>query len=71
VELPGPDWFFGEGPGGVIVSGAREGLERLGAKVLGEVAGETLEISSSAATLAMPVELARTAFTSAIPDLFQ
>jgi phosphoribosylformylglycinamidine synthase len=57
--------LFGEGPGGVVVAGPREALEALeGAIVIGEVAGDALEIDG---VLSVPVGELRTAYEDAIP----
>ncbi|MEX2253009.1 MAG: phosphoribosylformylglycinamidine synthase subunit PurL, partial [Thermoleophilaceae bacterium] len=67
--------LFGEGPGGVVVSGPPEGLAELEATAgavgftrLGETAGDTLELVAGGASLSVSVEDARTAYESAIPD---
>ena len=66
---------FGEGPGGIVVSGPREGLLELSAKAagvgflaLGEVGGEHLRISAAAARLDLSVDDAGRIFDSALPD---
>jgi phosphoribosylformylglycinamidine synthase subunit PurL len=57
--------LFGEGPGGVIVAGPREGVEALeGAIVIGEVGGDALDIEG---VLSVPVSELRTAYEDAIP----
>ena len=62
--------LFGEGPGGVVLAGPREALERLqGATVIGEVAGDLLEFASPAGSLRIEVERAREVYERAIPDL--
>jgi phosphoribosylformylglycinamidine synthase II len=62
--------LFGEGPGGVVLGGPREVLERLpGATVIGEVAGDLLELASPAGSLRIEVERAREVYERAIPDL--
>jgi len=56
---------FGEGPGGVVVAGPREAVEALeGAIVIGEVAGDALDIEG---VLTVPVGELRTAYEDAIP----
>jgi len=69
--------LFGEGPGGIVVSGPPEAIaaldERaLGTRVrhLGTVGGEALIVEGGGATLAVPVAEARHAFTHGIPDVF-
>jgi phosphoribosylformylglycinamidine synthase len=76
--------FFGEGPGGVIVSGPVESIEQLreraagiGFLALGTVGGELLEVrkrwpdrTDSAASLAIPVVDLATAFEAGIPAKF-
>jgi phosphoribosylformylglycinamidine synthase II len=62
--------LFGEGPGGVVLAGPREAFERLtGATVIGEVAGDLLELASPAGSLRIEVERAREVYERAIPDL--
>jgi phosphoribosylformylglycinamidine synthase len=62
--------LFGEGPGGVVLAGPRDALERLpGATVIGEVAGDQLEFASPAGSLRIEVERAREVYERAIPDL--
>jgi phosphoribosylformylglycinamidine synthase len=57
--------LFGEGPGGVIVAGPPAVVEALeGAVVIGEVAGETLEIEGA---LSVPVSELRAAYEGTIP----
>jgi phosphoribosylformylglycinamidine synthase subunit PurL len=69
VEIDARDEaLFGEGPGGVIVSGPREHLESLpGARVIGETAGQALDI---AGLLSVPVERLSGAYEGAIPAAF-
>jgi len=73
---PHMGWLFGEGPGGVIVSGAPESLQRLAAEAgdvpvlsLGEVGGDALVMAAGAARLSIPVEDLKTAHSQGIPDL--
>jgi phosphoribosylformylglycinamidine synthase len=75
VELPDA---FGEGPGGVVVSGPPGAIRQLegmaadaGFLRLGEVGGDRLVASGSAATLSLPVVDLATAFESGIPAAFQ
>lgn len=64
--------LFGEGPGGVVVSGPAEALDALGGEVrrIGRVGGEALSIQVAAATLSVLVEAARSAYERGIPDHF-
>ncbi len=68
--------LFGEGPGGVVVSGRPEAVaslaERSGAvavRRLGVVGGGALEIATAAGSLSVPVEELRAAHERGIPDL--
>jgi phosphoribosylformylglycinamidine synthase II len=70
--------LFGEGPGGFVVSGPPNALEELAAEAgatpfvrLGEVGGDRLELTASAARLTVPVEALRTAHEQALPRLLQ
>jgi phosphoribosylformylglycinamidine synthase len=74
VELPD---LFGEGPGGVVVSGPLASIDKLaetaaehGFLRLGEVGGDRLVASASAATLSVPVVDLATAFETGIPAQF-
>ncbi|MBX5468422.1 MAG: phosphoribosylformylglycinamidine synthase subunit PurL [Thermoleophilaceae bacterium] len=70
--------LFGEGPGGVIVSGPPEAIDEL-ARIagavpflrLGEVGGDALEIDVGAATLSLRVDEARSLYEGGLPDLLQ
>jgi hypothetical protein len=69
--------LFGEGVGGVIISGPLETIEGLAREatsetliLLGEVAGDSLELTAGVATLSVPVEEARTAYERGLPDRF-
>jgi phosphoribosylformylglycinamidine synthase len=69
--------LFGEGPGGVIVSGPLEAIEGLaenagadGVIRLGEVGGDALEIAAGTATLSVSVGEAKSAYEHGIPDRF-
>ena len=67
IHLPAAEdvALFGEGPGGVVVSGPREALESLpGAVVIGEVRGQALEIAGA---LRVPVDRLREVYEGAIP----
>jgi phosphoribosylformylglycinamidine synthase len=80
ARLPGGDpdaALFGEGVGGVIVSGPLETIEGLAEEagsesliLLGEVAGDSLELTAGVATLTLPVEEARAAHERGLPDRF-
>jgi phosphoribosylformylglycinamidine synthase len=74
VELRSPELLFGEGPGGVVVSGPPESIDRLaetaaesGFLRLGEVGGELLVASAPAASLSVPVAQLVSTFESGIP----
>jgi phosphoribosylformylglycinamidine synthase len=69
--------LFGEGVGGVLVSGPLETIEGLAEEanaetliLLGEVEGESLELTAGVATLSLPVEEARAAHERGLPDRF-
>jgi phosphoribosylformylglycinamidine synthase subunit PurL len=67
IELPVADEaaLFGEGPGGAVIAGPRTAVEALpGAVVIGEVAGDSLEIAGA---LSQPVERLRSVYEGAIP----
>jgi phosphoribosylformylglycinamidine synthase len=68
--------LFGEAPGGVIVSGSLEAIEGLAEQAgpdgllrIGEVGGESLELTVGVARLSLSVEEARSAFDWGLPDL--
>jgi phosphoribosylformylglycinamidine synthase len=74
VELPD---LFGEGPGGVIVSGPLASIDKLaetasehGFLRLGEVGGDRLVASGSTARLSVPVVDLATAYETGIPAKF-
>jgi phosphoribosylformylglycinamidine synthase len=74
VELPD---LFGEGPGGVVVSGPPASIDKLAESAaehgflrLGEVGGDRLVASGPAATLSVPVVDLATAFETGIPAKF-
>ncbi|HEY3434546.1 MAG TPA: phosphoribosylformylglycinamidine synthase subunit PurL [Solirubrobacterales bacterium] len=56
--------LFGEGAGGFLVSGDRATLESLGAALLGEVGGETVEIAAGDRSLDVPLADAERAWRS-------
>jgi phosphoribosylformylglycinamidine synthase len=67
--------LFGEGPGGVVVSGRRDALMELsrnassvGFLALGTVGGDDLRLTAGAATIELSIEDARRAFDSAIGE---
>jgi phosphoribosylformylglycinamidine synthase len=69
--------LFGEGPGGVVVSGTLEAIEGLAENSgadwllrLGEVGGEALELTVGIARLSLPVEEAKTAYERELPGRF-
>jgi phosphoribosylformylglycinamidine synthase subunit PurL len=60
--------LFGEGPGGAVIAGPREAVEAVpGARVIGSVGGDSLEIDD---TLSLPLGALRDAYQSAIPAAF-
>jgi phosphoribosylformylglycinamidine synthase len=68
--------LFGEGPGGVVVSGSVAAIDELASEAgevpvvkLGETGGDGLVIAAGAATLSVPVEDLKMAYEQAIPDL--
>jgi phosphoribosylformylglycinamidine synthase len=68
--------LFGEGPGGVLVSGPAEAIGRIEqdagqvpVKRIGTVGGDALVIAASGARLSLPVEDLKTAYEQGIPDL--
>jgi phosphoribosylformylglycinamidine synthase len=69
--------LFGEGPGGVLVSGTLKAIERIAESAgpgclvrLGEVGGDALELTAGVATLSLPVEEAKTAYERGLPGRF-
>jgi phosphoribosylformylglycinamidine synthase len=68
--------MFGEGPGGFVVSGTPEALDELAAEArevpfvrVGEVGGDRLDLTASAARLSLPIEALKSAYEQALPDL--
>lgn len=58
------DALFGEGPGGFLFSGDREVLESLGAILLGEVGGTTIEVAAGDRSLTVDLATAGGAWRS-------
>jgi hypothetical protein len=60
--------LFGEGPGGALIAGPAEAVRAVpGARVIGEVGGDSLEIAGA---LRLPVADLRDAYEGAIPAAF-
>jgi phosphoribosylformylglycinamidine synthase subunit PurL len=60
--------LFGEGPGGVVIAGPAEAVKRVpGARVIGAVGGEALEIVGA---FSLPLERLRSVYEGAIPAAF-
>jgi phosphoribosylformylglycinamidine synthase len=77
VKLESEDLLFGEGPGGVVVSGPPEAMDQLAERAaesgflwLGQVGGDRLVAAVSDASLSIRVERLTTAFESGIPAKF-
>jgi phosphoribosylformylglycinamidine synthase len=58
------DALFGEGPGGFLLSGEREVLESLGATLIGEVGGTTIEVAAGDRSFTVGVGTAESAWLS-------
>jgi phosphoribosylformylglycinamidine synthase len=56
--------LFGEGPGGFVLSGERTELEALGARVIGEVGGTTIELAAGDRSLVVGLTDATEAWRS-------
>jgi phosphoribosylformylglycinamidine synthase subunit PurL len=68
VGTPTDELLFGEGPGGAIIAGPTEAVKGVpGARVIGEVGGDTLDIAGA---LRLPVADLRSAYEGAIPAAF-
>jgi phosphoribosylformylglycinamidine synthase subunit PurL len=70
LTLPSSDEgaLFGEGPGGAVIAGPPEAVRDVpGARVIGEVGGDSLEIAGA---LRLPVAELREAYEGAIPRAF-
>jgi phosphoribosylformylglycinamidine synthase len=68
--------MFGEGPGGFVVSAEPAALDALAAEAgdvpfvrIGDVGGDRLELTASAARLSAPVDALETAYEQGIPGL--
>jgi phosphoribosylformylglycinamidine synthase subunit PurL len=60
--------LFGEGPGGVVIAGPTEAVSAVpGARVIGSVGGDSLEIAGA---VSVPVERLREVYEGAIPGAF-
>jgi phosphoribosylformylglycinamidine synthase len=59
--------LFGEGPGGFVVSGAPEALERLGGRIVGSVGGEALELTSGGSSFSVELDELRAAHAGLAP----
>jgi phosphoribosylformylglycinamidine synthase II len=70
VELPSTDEaaLFGEGPGGAVIAGPPEAVRAVpGARVIGEVGGDALDMAGA---FRLPVAELRSAYEGAIPAVF-
>jgi phosphoribosylformylglycinamidine synthase II len=56
--------LFGEGPGGFLISGDRETLSSLGATLIGETGGDTIEVAAGDRSLTLSVSGAEGAWLS-------
>jgi phosphoribosylformylglycinamidine synthase len=56
--------LFGEGPGGFLLSGAREALDALGATHIGEVGSTTIEIAAGDRSLTVGLDAIESAWRS-------
>jgi len=56
--------LFGEGPGGFLLSGDREALEEIGATLLGETGGGTIEVAAGDRSFSVPLADASSAWQS-------
>jgi phosphoribosylformylglycinamidine synthase len=56
--------LFGEGPGGFLLSGDREALNALGATLIGEVGGSTIEVAAGDRSFTVDVGTAESAWLS-------
>ena len=78
VELDDGFPLFEEGPGGVLLAGPREDIEKLeealhphGFRVIGETGGSRLDITAGVATLSVPVAAAQEAHGGSLPSRFE
>jgi phosphoribosylformylglycinamidine synthase II len=66
--VPADALLFGEGPGGAVIAGPPEAVREVpGARVIGEVGGDSLDIAGA---LRVPVAALREAYEGAIPRAF-
>jgi len=56
--------LFGEGPGGFLLSGSREALESLGATLIGETGGTTIEVAAGDRSFTVDLGAAESAWHS-------
>jgi phosphoribosylformylglycinamidine synthase len=56
--------LFGEGSGGFLISGDRAGLEALGATLIGEVGGDSIELAAGDRSLTVGLGVAESAWRS-------
>jgi phosphoribosylformylglycinamidine synthase II len=56
--------LFGEGPGGFLLSGEREALDALGATLIGEVGGSTIEVAAGDRSFTVGIGTAESAWLS-------
>jgi phosphoribosylformylglycinamidine synthase len=56
--------LFGEGTGGFLLSGVREALDALGATLIGEVGGSTIEVAAGDRSFTVGVDTAETTWLS-------
>jgi phosphoribosylformylglycinamidine synthase subunit PurL len=59
--------LFGEGSGGFVLSGNRGSLEALGALVIGEVGGKTVEVDAGELSLSTPLATTEKSWRSLVP----
>jgi phosphoribosylformylglycinamidine synthase len=78
VELEEGFPLFGEGPGGVLLAGPRDGIEALeetlqahGFHIIGETGGDRIDITAGIATLSVPVAVAQDAHDGSLPSRFE
>jgi phosphoribosylformylglycinamidine synthase II len=78
AEIDAETALFGEGPGGIVVSGPREALMELskeaagiGFLALGSLGGRDIRVTAGAATIELSVEEARRVFDSGLADKYR